>query len=202
MEWMNENAAAIQAISTVVLVVVTIFYAVSTRRLARDSELSRLAEFEPALTPVSLTYRTHVDSGAVEFKLRVANDGRGTAYDVKPFLTLGGIEREGEALGRVSLVGLRGTVQEEDKRPLSPAPNAIPSSSYQDFKFRVKCEELGQDTAELDVAAFGLNEPKITAKVCYWTTFGRNPTLLADFILAGDALALSGPPRIRGAVVR
>lgn len=206
MRWLNDNAGAVQALSTVLLVLVTIYYAVSTRRLAKDGQLSRLAAFEPVLVPVSLTCRAvTINQGArvVEFSLRLANSGQGTAYSVRPVLRLKSGEQEAmppKRPGPIMSLG-HNAVHEEDKRPMSPAEDAIPGSSYQDFTFRIS---YGSDIlvdGNLDLSALKREEKTMGTKAQYRTTFGREPTLTAEFVWSGDALVLGGTPRTTGAVL-
>ncbi len=83
MLWLNENAGAVQAMATIVLVVVTLHYAWSTRRMLRLQRASELARFEPIVVLTSLTWFPHFAGGEHSaFRVTVRNVGAGPAFDL------------------------------------------------------------------------------------------------------------------------
>ena len=77
--WLNTNSGAIIAFATVVLVIITGFYAWVTKKILEENRQMRLDAQEPEINVELYSYlekgRTHVD-------LYVENLGRGPAYDV------------------------------------------------------------------------------------------------------------------------
>ena len=78
--WMNENSTAVQALATVVLVVITAVYAHQTRRLARiaDKQLSAVQKaYEPDVSVLLSTALVPTPTGDVleALNIRLGNKG-------------------------------------------------------------------------------------------------------------------------------
>lgn len=103
MKWLNDNAGAVQAIATIVLVVVTAWYVIHTRRMARkatdsaraadelvaESRLARMAQFEPLLIPTRVRYHPYraqslagVPEVTEHLEVEVTNVGPSPAYSI------------------------------------------------------------------------------------------------------------------------
>src|SRR5690242_2507536 len=96
-EWLNSNAGAVQSISTIVLVLVTIYYAWSTRQIATETqdmatateqvaELTRqqqVAATSPVIVFRLVRYEKRIDIRPTirEFDVEVVNVGVGPALD-------------------------------------------------------------------------------------------------------------------------
>lgn len=200
--WLNANTGLVQAIATVVLVLVTAYYAYLTRALARESRLSTIARFEPLLTPVSVTYRTTARKGSADeiesatYTARVANSGRGTAYSIRASLAAGAHKLE----GRFPMAPFRlprdlpGVIQEEDPRPPSPSQNAVPADSYQDVHFTLKYDPPVRICTDLRTPI----EQHVKLRVEHRGALGKEAILEATFAWDDDRFVLEGAPRTRG----
>ena len=75
--FLNENSMTIQAVATVVLVGITIFYAIQTRKTVKEMKQARLFEFIPILS-------VHVQSLSYNLiRVSLKNVGRGLARNPK-----------------------------------------------------------------------------------------------------------------------
>lgn len=171
--------------------------------MANDSKLTRLAEFEPVLVPVFLQYHasdSRETPSVLRFHLRLSNNGRGMAYSVRPVLVLPGSEqREGKPPIRWAMrTGPMGasTQAETDRRPMSPASDAVPGGSYEDFHFTFPHGDPVPDDT-LDFGALNLSENKVALRVGYMTTFGKGYFLAAEFGWNVDRLELCGLPKTK-----
>lgn len=93
MDYLNTNAGAITALLTVVLVATTIFYAVVTYGLFRETRLARLATQKPEVVAYMRPHRKLISALNVHF----GNIGLGPAFAVKVSFKLK--ENEAEKYG-------------------------------------------------------------------------------------------------------
>ncbi len=91
-EWVGENAAAIQAISMVVLVGVTIFYAWQTRRTVSEMRLQRLTTRPVVIPDIDLHYgqkdfnEKMKDIAQSDFPVVLTNVGTAAVIELELFL--------------------------------------------------------------------------------------------------------------------
>lgn len=86
--YLREYSGAIQAISTIVLVIVTIFYAIQTRLTVKKMEESKKMEFLPIISVKRFLIAQQTMRGENKFYpgiVQVMNEGNGIARDVNVF---------------------------------------------------------------------------------------------------------------------
>ena len=78
-DWLNSNSGAVNAISSVVLVLVTIWYVCLTRRLVLENKKLREMTMRPALVVTAEIDETHINL----INFRVENIGGGAARNIR-----------------------------------------------------------------------------------------------------------------------
>ena len=81
MEFLNTNAGAVTALLTAVLVLTTVFYALVTYWLFRETRLARLSTETPEVVAYLRPHARHISA----LTAHIENIGLGPAYDVQVF---------------------------------------------------------------------------------------------------------------------
>ena len=79
MDWLNANSGAMTALSTAILVVVTIAYVYLTHRLVRETKAAREMAMLPSLTVTAEVHEVY----PYVINFRVENIGGGTAHNIR-----------------------------------------------------------------------------------------------------------------------
>ncbi len=77
--WLNENSASINLLTSIILAVATTIYVVFTVKLVKETRISRIQQLEPCLT----FYLDTTETSATTWFIRILNIGNGTAYNVR-----------------------------------------------------------------------------------------------------------------------
>ena len=78
-DWLNNNAGALNAVFSLVVAISTVFYAILTRQLVRETKTMREAQTQPVM---SVRVQSHEDFLHVAM-LHIENIGAGPAYNVR-----------------------------------------------------------------------------------------------------------------------